>query len=77
MQKSRFLAGLLIPSQLLGFLALQPVAKADSWKDVEDLIELVKSSGTKVQKTGDCDGATFFRLRSIRGWNSSFHISPP
>ena len=58
MQKRRFLAGLLIPSQLLGFLALQPAAKADSWKDVEDLIELVKSTGTKVQKTGDCDGQT-------------------
>ena len=58
MQKRRFLAGLLIPFQLLGFLALQPAAKADSWKDVEDLIELVKSTGTKVQKTGDCDGQT-------------------
>ena len=58
MQMRRFLAGLLIPSQLLCFLALQPAAKADSWKDVEDLIELVKSSGTKVQKTGDCDGQT-------------------
>ena len=58
MQKRRLLAGLLIPSQLLGFLALQPPAKADSWKDVEDLIELVKSTGTKVQKTGDCDGQT-------------------
>ena len=58
MQKRRLLAGLLIPSQLLGFLALQPAAKADSWKDVEDLIELVKSTGTKVQKTGDCDGQT-------------------
>ena len=58
MQKLRFLAGLLIPSQLLGFLALQPAAKADSWRDVEDLIELVKASGTKVQKTADCDGNT-------------------
>ena len=58
MQKRRLLAGLLIPSQLLGFLALQPAAKADSWKDVEDLIEMVKSSGTKVQKTSDCDGQT-------------------
>ena len=58
MQKRRFLAGLLIPSQLFGFLALQPAARADSWKDVEDLIELVKSSGTKVQKTSECDGQT-------------------
>ena len=58
MQKLSFLAGLLIPSQLLGLLALQPAAKADSWKDVEDLIELVKSTGTKVQKTSDCDGQT-------------------
>ena len=58
MRKRRFLAGLLIPSQLLGFLALQPAANADSWKDIEDLIEMVKSTGTKVQKTGDCDGQT-------------------
>ena len=54
----RLLAALLIPSQLLGFLALQPAANADSWKDIEDLIELVKSTGTKVQKTGNCDGQT-------------------
>ena len=39
-------------------MALQPAAKADSWKDVEDLIELVKDSGTKVQKTSECDGQT-------------------
>ena len=58
MQKRRFLAGLLIPTQLLGLLALQPAAKADSWKDIEDLIEMVKSTGTKVQKTGECEGNT-------------------
>ena len=58
MQKRRFLAGLLIPSQLLGLLVLQPAAKADSWKDIEDLIEMVKSTGTKVQKTGECEGNT-------------------
>ena len=58
MQKRRFLAGLLIPTQLLGFLALQQAAKADSWKDIEDLIEMVKSTGTKVQKTGECEGNT-------------------
>ena len=58
MQRRRLLAGLLIPTQLLGFLALQPTAKADSWKDIEDLIEMVKSTGTKVQKTGECEGNT-------------------
>ena len=58
MQKRRFLAALLIPFQLLGLLVLQPAAKADSWKDIEDLIEMVKSTGTKVQKTGECEGNT-------------------
>ena len=58
MQRRRLLAGLLIPTQLLGFLAFQPAAKADSWKDIEDLIEMVKSTGTKVQKTGECEGNT-------------------
>ena len=58
MNQRRLLAALLIPSQLFGLLAFQLAAKADSWKDVEDLIELVKSSGTKVQKTSECDGQT-------------------
>ena len=58
MNNRRLLAALLIQSQLFGFLALQPAARADSWKDIEDLIELVKSSGTKVQKTSECDGQT-------------------
>ena len=58
MHKRRLLAGLLIPSQLLGLLVLQPAAKADSWKDIEDLIEMVKSTGTKVQKTSECEGNT-------------------
>lgn len=53
-----FAAGL-IPTQLVAVctFGISP-AKADSWKDVEDLIEMVKSTGTKVQKTGDCDGQT-------------------
>jgi|GEM_PF-330136 len=58
MPKRRLLAGLLIPCQLFGLLAFQPPAKADSWNDIEDLIELVKSTGTKVQKTSECDGQT-------------------
>jgi hypothetical protein len=58
MQKRLLLAVLLIPSQLISFMAFQPAAQADSWKDVDDLIELVKSTGTKVQKTGDCEGNT-------------------
>ena len=58
MQRRRLLAGLLIPTQLLGLLVVQPAANADSWKDIEDLIEMVKSTGTKVQKTGECEGNT-------------------
>ena len=59
MRFTRLLVSSLLPTQLLIGLSLSAVpAKADSWKDVEDLIEMVKSTGTKVQKTGDCDGQT-------------------
>ena len=59
MRVTRLLVGSLIPTQLLISLSFSTgPAKADSWKDVEDLIELVKSTGTKVQKTGDCDSQT-------------------
>ncbi|MDB4659838.1 hypothetical protein OAE57_02070 [Synechococcus sp. AH-551-C10] len=58
MRIRQLLASLLLPTQLLGFLSLSTPARADSWKDVEDLIELVKRTGTKVQKTDQCDGNT-------------------
>lgn len=59
MRVTRLLVSSLIPTQLLVGLSISAVpAKADSWKDVEDLIEMVKSTGTKVQKTSDCDGQT-------------------
>ncbi len=59
MRVTRLLVSSLIPTQLLVGLSISAVpAKADSWKDFEDLIEMVKSTGTKVQKTSDCDGQT-------------------
>ena len=59
MRFTRLLVSSLIPTQLLIGLSLSAgPAKADSWKDIEDLIEMVKSTGTKVQKTDDCDGQT-------------------
>ncbi|MDA7677498.1 hypothetical protein N8561_01270 [bacterium] len=58
MRVRQLLASLLLPTQLLGLISLSTPARADSWKDVEDLIELVKGTGTKVQKLDSCDGET-------------------
>ena len=56
MRNSRLILALIVIPQLFGFLAQHQSAKADSWKDVDDLIEQVKSTGTKVQKIDDCEG---------------------
>lgn len=35
-------------------LGLSPVALADSWKDIETLIDLIKATGTEVSRDDDC-----------------------
>ena len=50
----------LITTHVLGLVAVMAnVAKADTNKDIEDFIELIKQSGTKVQKTDKCPGDTY------------------
>ena len=57
MKRSKHLATLIAISQITGVLAVTPASRADSQKDIEQLIGYVKQSGTKVQKTDKCDAS--------------------
>ena len=47
----------MILSQITGLFALVPTSYADSQKDIELLIDYVEQTGTKVQKSNNCDSS--------------------
>ena len=57
MKPSKHLTTLIVLSQITGIFALVPSSYADSQKDIELLIGYVEQTGTKVQKSNQCDSS--------------------